>query len=541
MKLRTLFTVMMVGIMSASLLGCSSSSSSSIDGAATSEVSEESGGKDSLVLALGSEPEEGFDPTTGWGRYGSPLFQSTLLTLDRDFNVHHDLAVEYDVSKDGLEWTVKIRDDVKFSDGEQLTADDVIFTFETAKYNHSIVDLQNLKKVEKVDTYEVKFLLEKPQSTFLYMLTMIGIVPEHAYTDKYNEEPIGSGPYKLVQWDKGQQLIVEQNPYYYGKQSPFKKLTFLFLDEDAAFLAAKAGEVDIVAVPPNLAKEEVPGMKLLKFDSVDNRGIMFPYVKPGIDSETGLEIGHEVTSDIAIRKAINIAVDREQLVDDVLEGFGTPAYSVADKLPWWNEETVFQDGNLEEAEKILIDAGWEKNEHGIFEKNEVEASFTLVYPSTDQTRQSLAIAFSQMMKKLGIDVQTEGKSWSDIPEIMHSTPVLMGWGSHDPIEMYHIYHSKHRGEGYSNANYYQNEKVDQYIDQALNATSEEEANEYWKKAQWDGETGFSTLGDAPWAWLVNLQHLYFVNENLNIGEQKVQPHGHGWPITEFIADWTWDE
>lgn len=541
MKLRTLFTVMMVGIMSASLLGCSSSNSSSIDGATTSEVSEESGGKDSLVLAIGSEPEEGFDPTTGWGRYGSPLFQSTLLTLDRDFNVHYDLAVEYDISKDGLEWTVKIRDDVKFSDGEQLTADDVIFTFETAKYNHSIVDLQNLKKVEKVDTYEVKFLLEKPQSTFLYMLTMIGIVPEHAYTDKYNEEPVGSGPYKLVQWDKGQQLIVEQNPYYYGKQSPFKKLTFLFLDEDAAFLAAKAGEVDIVAVPPNLAKEEVPGMKLLKFDSVDNRGIMFPYVKPGIDSETGLEIGHEVTSDIAIRKAINIAVDREQLVDDVLEGFGTPAYSVADKLPWWNEETVFQDGNLEEAEKILIDAGWEKNEHGIFEKNEVEASFTLVYPSTDQTRQSLAIAFSQMMKKLGIDVQTEGKSWSDIPEIMHSTPVLMGWGSHDPIEMYHIYHSKHRGEGYSNANYYQNEKVDQYIDQALNATSEEEANEYWKKAQWDGETGFSTLGDAPWAWLVNLQHLYFVNENLNIGEQKVQPHGHGWPITEFIADWTWDE
>lgn len=541
MKLRTLFTVMMVGIMSASLLGCSSSNSSSIDGATTSEVSEESGGKDSLVLAIGSEPEEGFDPTTGWGRYGSPLFQSTLLTLDRDFNVHFDLAVEYDISKDGLEWTVKIRDDVKFSDGEQLTADDVIFTFETAKYNHSIVDLQNLKKVEKVDTYEVKFLLEKPQSTFLYMLTMIGIVPEHAYTDKYNEEPVGSGPYKLVQWDKGQQLIVEQNPYYYGKQSPFKKLTFLFLDEDAAFLAAKAGEVDIVAVPPNLAKEEVPGMKLLKFDSVDNRGIMFPYVKPGIDSETGLEIGHEVTSDIAIRKAINIAVDREQLVDDVLEGFGTPAYSVADKLPWWNEETVFQDGNLEEAEKILIDAGWEKNEHGIFEKNEVEASFTLVYPSTDQTRQSLAIAFSQMMKKLGIDVQTEGKSWSDIPEIMHSTPVLMGWGSHDPIEMYHIYHSKHRGEGYSNANYYQNEKVDQYIDQALNATSEEEANEYWKKAQWDGETGFSTLGDAPWAWLVNLQHLYFINENLNIGEQKVQPHGHGWPITEFIADWTWDE
>lgn len=124
---------------------------------------------------------------------------------------------------------------------------------------------------------------------------------------------------------------------------------------------------------------------------------------------------------------------------------------------------------------------------------------------------------------------------------MHTTPVVMGWGSHDPIEMYHLYHSKYRGQGYSNANYYSNKKVDQYMDQAIHAATQEEANEYWKKAQWDGETGFSALGDAPWIWLVNLQHLYFVNEHLNIGGQKIQPHGHGWPVTEFIADWTWDE
>lgn len=502
---------------------------------------ENNGQKDHLVLAIASEPSDGFDPTTGWGRYGSPLFQSTLLTLDQDFNVQYDLAKDLKISEDGMKWTVQIRDDVKFSDGKMLTAKDIMFTFETAKNSHSVVDLQNLKKIEVLDPYTVQFTLEKPQSTFLYMLTMLGIVPEHAYSKNYNENPIGSGPYQLIQWDKGQQLIVEQNPYYYGKKSLFKKLTFLFLSEDSAYLAAKAGQVDIVAVPPNLAKEAIPGMKRITLDSVDNRGVMLPFVKPGIDSEKGIKIGHEVTSDVAIRKAMNVAINREQLVEDVLEGFGTPAFSVADQLPWWNEETVFEDGNIEEAEKILVDGGWTKNADGIFEKDGVEARFTLVYPANDQTRQSLAIAFKQMVKQIGIDVKTEGKSWNDIQEIMYTTPVVMGWGSQDPIEMYHLYHSKYRGTGYSNANYYENKKVDAYMEKAIMSKTQEEANQYWKKAQWDKDTGFSSLGDAPWVWLVNLQHVYFVNEHLNIGEQKIQPHGHGWPITEFICDWTWEE
>ena len=526
----------MIGVLTTIVLAACSDSSSDKN----IETDKAKGQKDHLVLALGSEPVDGFVPTTGWGRYGSPLFQSTLLTLDRNFNIQLDLATEFNISDDGKMWTVQIRDDVKFSDGKPLTVEDVIFTFETAKNNHSVVDLQNLEKIEKLDSNTIQFTLKKPQSTFIYMLTMLGIVPEHAYSKNYNEKPIGSGPYKLVQWDKGQQLIVEENPYYYGKKSPFKKLTFLFLSEDAAFLAAKAGQVDIVAVPPNLAKEDIPGMKLLTFDTVDNRGIMLPFVKPGYDSVNGIEVGHKVTADIAIRKALNVAINREQLVEDVLEGFGTPAFSVADKLPWWNEETVFEDGDLEEAERILADGGWVKNADGIYEKDGVKAEFTLVYPSNDQTRQSLAIAFRQMAKRIGIDVKTEGKSWSEIEGVMHTTPVLMGWGSHDPIEIYHIYHSKHRGEGYYNANYYQNEKVDDYIEKAINASTQEEANQYWKKAQWDGETGLSAMGDAPWVWLVNLKHLYLVKENLNIGEQKIQPHGHGWPITEFISDWTWE-
>lgn len=495
--------------------------------------------KDELVLAIGSEPETGFDPTTGWGRYGSPLFQSTLLKYDKNFSIQNDLAENYEVSADGLEWTVFIRKGVKFSDGEPLTAQDVAFTFDKAKKSVSIIDLGNLDKTEVVDDFTIRFTLNQPTSTFINLLISTGIVPKHAYDENYYENPIGSGPYRLVQWDRGQQIIVEENPYYYGIKPFFKKLTFLFLDEDTAFAAAKAGQVDVVSVPPTFAKEEVAGMKLIQLDSVDNRGIMFPYVPSGEKTEEGFEIGNDVTSDIAIRKAINIGVDREKLVDTVLDGFGTPAYSVSDNLPWWNEGTVFEDNNLPLAEQILEEAGWKKNNEVIREKNGLKATFTLLYPAGDKIRESLSLVVADMLASLGIQVRVEGKSWDAIEQLMFSNPVMMGWGSHNPIEMYYLFSSQTKGMEYYNSNFYSNPVVDEYMNQALHANSVDEANKYWKIAQWDGETGFSMQGDAPWAWLVNIQHLYFIKEDLDIGQQKIQPHGHGWPITDFIEQWHW--
>ncbi|NPV59447.1 MAG: ABC transporter substrate-binding protein [Actinobacteria bacterium] len=498
--------------------------------------------REELVLAVGGESEEGYDPTTGWGRYGSPLFQSTLLTRDDDLEIVNDLATMYEISEDGLTYTVKIRDDVKFSDGQPLTAEDVVYTFETAAKSGSVVDLTVLEKVRAEDDHTVVFTLKEPMSTFINLLVTMGIVPKHAHGEDYAYNPIGSGPYKLVQWDRGQQMIVEANPLYYGEQPYFKRITFLFLEEDAAFAAAQAGEVDVAAVPHTLAAEGIAGMRLLDVDSVDNRGICFPYVPAGSTDDEGNPVGNDVTSDLAIRKAINVAVDRKALVHGVLKGYGSPAYTICDNLPWWNPETVFKDADLEEAKKILEEGGWKDSDgDGIVEKGSLKASFTLVYPSSDQTRQSLAMATADMVKKAGIEMKVEGKSWDEIERLMHSNAVLFGWGSHTPMEMCNVYHGKYRGNEWYNANYYQNPKVDAYMDQALAAGSEEEALEYWKKAQWDGETGLSARGDAPWAWLVNLDHCYFVNEDLDTGKNRIEPHGHGWPITANIVEWRWKE
>ncbi len=498
--------------------------------------------QDALVLALGSEPASGFDPTTGWGRYGSPLFQSTLLARDNDLQLVNDLSTQYSVSADGLTWTIQIRPDVQFSDGGKLTTEDVVYTYETAKKSGSVVDLTVLESVQATSPLTVVFKLKHPQSTFVDLLASLGIVPKAKHDNKYATNPIGSGPYKLVQYDKGQQLIVAANPYYYKAKPAFSKITFLFMSEDAIFAAAKAGKIDVAAIPASLADQEVAGMKLIAVSSVDNRGIMFPMVSSRAEKTAqGYNLGNDITSDLAIRRAVNLAIDRKKLVQGVLLGHGMPAFSSCDNLPWSNPQSIFTDADIPNAKKILSAEGWkDSNNDQILEKNNKKAIFNLVYPAGDQIRQSLALAVADQVKPLGIVIKVIGKSWDDIQRLKHANAVLFGWGSHDPMEVFNIHSSSTIGRGWWNPGYYSNKVADSYMSLALRTTDKDLQNQLWQKAQWDGTTGFGHKdGDVPWVWLVNLDHCYLVSQKLDTGKQRIEPHGHGWPITANITEWHW--
>ncbi|MGL4732033.1 MAG: ABC transporter substrate-binding protein [Clostridium sp.] len=495
--------------------------------------------KDELVMCMGTRPPGEFDPKKRWGLYSqSHILHSTLLKRDADLNVVTDLAKSYDVSKDGLVWTFPLKTNFKFSNGEAVTAEDVKFSYEMLKEHGLHWDLSFVKKIEIKDKDTIVFHLTEPRSTFIAQLTEIVILPRNHYDDNYAQNPIGSGPYKLVQWDKDQQAIFEVNEHYAGEKPYFKKFTLLFLKEDAALAAAKAGEVDMISVLPNFANEKVEGMKLMSFESNDVRGVSFPTVKPQGKNKVGNEVGNEVTSDLAIRKAITMGLSREKIIQSVLEGHGKKAYSLCDKMPWWNEETVIEDENIEGAKKVLADAGWKDTDGDkILEKDGLKAEFDLYYPTADKVRTDVAINVAEMSEGLGIKINLIGSNWDEMQTKMHANPILFAGGRHHAHQIYTMHHPSASGVAYGNIAYLNNEKITGYLDKAMHSPTQEEANKYWKLAQWDGETGFSSLGEVPYAWLVRLDHLYLGDETIDVGKQPVHTHGHEWSLLFNIGEW----
>ena len=535
---RLLSLVLVMG----TLAGCSNTSSSDSDNKTKSAV-EQRKENNELVVAVGAEPEAGFDAITGGHGSITKVFFSTLMKRDKELGWENDLATNYKVSDDKLTWTVTIRNDARFTDGEKLTAEDVAFTYETTKKSSTEVDLTMIKEVKAIDDKTVQFTLTRPMSTFVEKLGVCGIVPKHAYDDNFKDNPIGSGPYKFVQWDKGQQVIAQVNEDYYGDKPSIDKLTMVFLDTDAAYAAVKSGDVDMASINGDLAKEEVKGTKILDIPSIETYGVEFPMVKnTGEKTDSGYEIGNDVTSDEAIRKALNTAVDRQSMVDGVLNGYGTVSTTGLEKMPWLNKDTVLDESeynNMDEAKKILSNGGWKDSDNdGILEKDNTKASFKLLYTSGNY-RQELGLEFQKMSKELGIEITLEERTWDTILEDIHKEAVLFGFGSGDPSELYNLYYSKAANTPveWDNAGFYSNKTVDENIDKALNCESEDGALKYWQKAQLDGGSGASAKGDAPYCWLVNANHVYIVSENFDIGSPVVQPHGGR--IFDNVTQWSW--
>lgn len=501
-----------------------------------------------LVVAVGDIAGGEFDPLKGWGTRPAEIrpIHSSLLMIDKDVNFVGDLAAEYSISDDALTWTFKLRANAKWSTGEPVQASDVVFTYKLLQDDGTRFDLSFVDKIVAVDDHTVEMRLSEPRSTFVSQLSEIPILPKAHYGPDYSNKPIGSGPYRVVDFQHGQQLILAPNPHYYGEQPGFEKLTFLFLAEDAALAAARSGTVDIAYVPPAYADQQIPGMTLKDFATVDSRSLTLPTLPAGNTGKirgTKVKVGNDVTSDRAIRQALNIGLDREAIVDSALQGYGRPAYTSVDDLPWFNKDAVFRDGRVEDAQQLLSKAGWSDSDNdGIVEKNGTPAAFTLLYPSDDQLRADLALVVAEQAKKLGIGITIQGATWDGIYVDGKANAVTWGGGRHHAHQLYTFYSSEGINNGYDNMPQYTNTKVDEYLRKALKATTPQEANGFWKKAQWDGNTGFAgEHGDASIVWLVRIDHLYLVRDGLDLGEQPIQGHGHEWALFNTISQWKWSK
>lgn len=490
-----------------------------------------------------TEPEAGFNSMTGWGSghiNHNSLIYSTLFKTNENGTIVNDLATNYTISPDGLTWTVNIRDDVKFTNNKTLNAEDVAFSFNTAKNSSTDLDLTNMKNAKATDNNTIEFHLIKPKSTFIYDLRYLGIVSKNDYNNEsYGKNPIGSGPYVLKQWDQGQQAIFEINNNYYGQKPYFTQITLLFHDKASLLELAKSKQADIVSVPINGLNQSVDGYYKINLSGGKAQGLSLPYIPDtGKTTEDGDKIGNNVTSDIAIRKALNIGINRSDIVKNVYHGYGDAEFTGVDSRDYGNPNGIINDSKIDDAKKILDDAGWtDRNGDGIREKNGTEASFKLYYSSKDLDRQSVSIAFSEQAKKLGINVELVGTDWDTIYKNMYSDSALWQQSSINPYtSVYLQFHSKTADDSYMNPSLYNNSEVDKILEEAMATEDLEYANNLWSKAAKTENGGFSPAGDAPWVWLATSDYVYFVKNNLEINTSR--PNNFGNDLCINLENWS---
>ena len=505
-----------------------------------------SSSKDSITVYVGNNIfESSLDPVKGAMSYGYSFTNNALTRVNPNSEYEGDLAESWNISEDSLTYTFNLKKDIKFHDGSDFTSEDVVFTYETVKNNQADnenVDLTRLKDVEAIDDYTVKFTLSEPYSPFFDSIALLGIVPSDAYdSEDFDKSPIGTGPWKVVQYNTDQQIIVQAYENYYEGTPKIKQVTFVKMDSKSAFSNAKSGQLDIVMVDPNYSTETIDGMHLENLETMDVRNISLPCLpEQTMTDKDGNEItvGNNVTSDIAVRKALSIGINREQIIENALNGVGKKATGFTTNLSWGNP-LVYDDNQKEEAEKILEEAGWiDSNGDGIREKEGVVCEFDVYTSSNDEQRYLLGSAVAEDAKELGIKINVKQGTWDELTVKARTCGIVWGWGQYSPTVLRSLLYSDlFLSGGYDNTIGYSNEQVDKLINEAIDSNNQEEAIEKWKEVQ------TVSSEDYPYLYIVNIEHSYFVNDSLDISidTQIPHPHGHGAPIICNMKDWKINE
>lgn len=501
---------------------------------------------DSLVCYVGHGFfESSLDPVKGGFSYGWSFINNGLLKVQPDSTYAGDLAERYSISEDALTYTFILKEGVTFHDGSKLTAEDVVFTYETVKENqgnNEKVDLSKMASIEAEDDRTVRITLSEPYSPFLDMTAQLGIVPHEGYdSEAFNELPVGTGAFKAVQYDAGQQLIVEANEDYFDGAPHIKRVTFVNMDNEAAFSNARSGQLDLVMVQPGYAKEQIPGMHVEKLETMDVRNISLPCRKlQTVKAPDGEEVsvGNDVTADISVRQALNIGIDRKKIIENAFNGVGVPAYGFTDNLEWGNAPEM-TDCRREEAAALLEADGWkDTDEDGIREKGNLKCSFEVYTPSDEQDRYQLAAALAEDAKELGIEIRVKQTTWDEITGASYQSGVVWGFGQYNPMVIHQLFSSEtFLTAQYSNTPGYENAEADALMREAVASAEHEEAVEKWKEVQ------EIYAEEIPYLYLVNIEHCYFVNDRLDISvsTQIPHPHGHGIPIICNMKDWSFKE
>ena len=357
--------------------------------------------KETITFAIPFEPPH-LDPTataadpTAEIVYGN-IFEG-LTQINQNGEVIPCLAKSWKISQDGKLYIFELQKGVKFHNGQDFTAKDVIYTFERAKAPDSINDrkeiFQKIKNIRALDLYKVEFELEEVFGEFIYYLGMadaIIVSPSSSHVNKIL--PVGTGPYTLKKWTKGHSIELIPFEGYWGRIPAIKEATFRFIPDPIIQMTYLiAGDVDAI---PNLAAPEA--IEKLKGDNNFVVDVGFT------EGEVILTMNNQKPpfNDIRVRKAITHAIKKQDIIDGAYLGYGTPIGShFSPNHPAYVDLTDMVPYNLEDAKKLLVEAGFPDG----FET-------TLKLPPITYARRSGEV-IAEQLAQIGIKVKLVSIEWS---------------------------------------------------------------------------------------------------------------------------------
>ena len=399
------------------------------------------------------------------------LINQTLVYIDNEGNIVPELAQEI-TKVSPKETLIKIKNDIKFSNGETLTIDDVLFSLERAKASPKMSqDLYMIESFEKVDDRTLKINTLYDAGNLLHKLASggVAIVNKKAFEEDENNI-VGTGMFKLKEWVAGEKLVLERNEFFKDSKSNIDTLVVKFVPEaNSRMIMLETGEID-------LARDLLPlDFKKLsedtKFTTVE--------VETPSNMFLGFDLRNELLADKRVRQAIAYAINNEDLVKTVFNGSASVATSPVPKITTGhNENSNNYPQNIEKAKQLLAEAGYPNG-------------FNIeLFVSEDNQRIDMAVIIQDNLKKIGINAEIKTFQWAAYVSTIENPNIIkplfiMSWNisNDDPDEvLYPLYHSS-QIDAHTNVVFYKNEKFDNLISEARETTDKEKRMKLYEEAQ----------------------------------------------------------
>lgn len=436
---------------------------------------EEVKGNKPLIVAQGADartldPQKAIDTPTV--RVYNQIYDG-LVKKDNDMNIVPGLAESWN-KVDERRTIFNLRKGVKFHNGETLTAKDVKFTLDRMKNQPTVSFLiSEIELVNVIDDYTVEIVTKNGFGPLLSHLSHPGavILNEKAVTnssERYDQNPVGTGPYILDKWLAGDRIFLKANPEYYLGKSAIENIVIKAIPEGTnRTIALETGEADIVY--------DVDPVDIDKIKS--NNDLKFLYEQSLGNSYLGLNTQHKPFDDVRVRQAIAYAINVDDIIEVVYKNTAIPGSSpISPKIPGYNKDVKNYEYNVEKAKKLLAEAGYPNG----FK--------TSIWINDNTSRKDIATILQDQFKTIGIDAAIETLEWGayiDRTAAGEHDMYILGWVTvtGDPdYGLYPVFHTSAHGRA-GNRSFYSNTTVDRLLDEARISTDQEKRMDNYREIQ----------------------------------------------------------